>query len=659
MKFKSISKRLSMSFLIIIMIVVMIIAVITGYNRKMMTDQAKYNLENSIDVLYKVIDIKMEDSKAIAGLYSTDTAIIRAISMDDINSIKTELIKIYKSYEASSGLEVFEVGDSQSKVLLRAQDPFDAGDVLSEDLKIQSALAGEFIVEYDLGEHGFRIRAYAPIKGATETQGTLTVGFSDVVYDIFNSISDQMLEVYNTESLLYSNNEAMQDQYGRPITDENIKEALLGSRVTDVGIKEMIEYVPIFAADGKTVLGVFTIKYDMSQINAVIQTNVFINIALLLFLLCLIVIILMSFKKNITNPINEFSTIIEQMSENDFTIKSFKNKKSIKSPDETGKLSRSIVELTATINSTVHALMDTSKDIQVRSDGLSEGASVGTHTISEVSQAFESFAVGIQEQANDVSDSLNYMYELSEAISKNRNISETIMKRTQAINKDYQASDQCLEEMATSFRESNMSTNALKITVDELLISSNKINDILAVIRNIANQTNLLALNASIEAARAGEFGRGFSVVAEEIKKLAEMTSDSTDDIGKITKSFSDNIHRVKNGMDQSLKKLSHADNKLFDVEGALESISSSVNITFDDINSLLENTDQMQQKKDATLEALESISSVIEETVATSEEISTSLMTQDEMVKSISVQADAMKDVSAVLNQVINKFKI
>jgi len=199
----------------------------------------------------------------------------------------------------------------------------------------------------------------------------------------------------------------------------------------------------------------------------------------------------------------------------------------------------------------------------------------------------------------------------------------------------------------------------LKSTVDQLLVSSNEISEILTVIRNIADQTNLLALNASIEAARAGEHGRGFAVVAEEIRKLAEMTSASTDDIAKITSGIGESVDQVKDGMDQSLLNLATADEKITDVEGALKSISNRVNITFEDVNSLLENTEQIQTKKDATLEALESISSVIEETVATSEEISSSLMTQDEMVKNISVQADAMKEVSEVLNQLIQQFKI
>ena len=659
MRFKSISKRLSMSFFVIIVLVIVTIGVISGYNYKLMTDQAKHDLENSVRVLYEVIDMKMEDAKSIARLYSTDNNLIKGVSKDDINSIKVELNKVFKSYEASSGLEVFEVGDELAQVLFRAQDPFEIGGDLTEDINIQTALKGRYIAEYDLGEQGFRIRAYAPIKAGTNTLGSLTVGFSDVVYDIYNSISDQMLEVYNTEKLLYSSAEDRQEQYGTPIDDEFINEALLGERVTRLSIQEIVEYVPIFASDNETIIGVFTLKYDMTQINKSLMTNLIINFVLLFVIVLLIVFIIISFRRNISNPINEFSTIIEEMSNNDFEEKEFKNKKALKSPDETGKLSRSIVDLTTTIRTTVQALINSSNDIQTRSEDLSNSANIGTTTISEVSQAFESFAIGIQEQASDVSNSLHYMYELSDAIINNRDISKTIQERTQDIENDYNVSEERLNEMANSFRKSKNSTNELKSTVDQLLVSSNEISEILTVIRNIADQTNLLALNASIEAARAGEHGRGFAVVAEEIRKLAEMTSASTDDIAKITSGIGNSVDHVKDGMDQSLLNLATADEKITDVEGALKSISNRVNITFEDVNSLLENTEQIQTKKDATLEALESISSVIEETVATSEEISSSLMTQDDMVKNISVQADAMKEVSEVLNQLIQQFKI
>ncbi|MBN2795039.1 MAG: hypothetical protein JXR88_06510 [Clostridia bacterium] len=658
MKFKSIASRLRLGLGLIVLLVAIIIIVISGYNYLQMIDQGKRELVSSEVVLEEVIQMKLDDATAIARLYSTDNTIITSVLKDEVQQMKINIGNIFKSYEASSGLAVMEVGDETGIVLFKAHAPTDNGEDRSQEKNIQAAMKGRFTSGLELNETGIIVKSYAPIKAGTNTIGTLQVGYDQIIYEIYNRISNNRLEVYSPTAMLYTSDEKRTSLVQQNFKDAAITKAFNGEGVLVRSFDEMIKYHPILDKD-ETVIAVVAIRYDLSEINKNTLQSLLINGISLLIIIAFITWIIFSFKKHLTKPIIDFTTQLEYMAEGDFRDHQRVHKKILRKSDETGKLSRSIMAVTATINETVNAIAETSVDVKERASVLSESSTIGATTVSEVSQAFEAFAEGIQNQASDVNQSLNNMYQLSEVINTNQVLSNHIMDRTKDIENEYENSDAKLKNMAEQFRASKKSTADLETTVEKLLNSSNKIGEIVSVIRNIAGQTNLLALNASIEAARAGEHGRGFAVVADEIRKLAEMTSNSTDDIYSITSSIVENVDEMKLGMDHSMEMLTEADVQLKDVEVSLEAISERVHVTYDDVNLLLENTQAIENKKDLTLEALESIAAVIEETVSTSEEIASSLMTQDEMIQNISSQADAMKEVSQILYQLMSQFKV
>jgi len=159
--------------------------------------------------------------------------------------------------------------------------------------------------------------------------------------------------------------------------------------------------------------------------------------------------------------------------------------------------------------------------------------------------------------------------------------------------------------------------------VQDLGTQSEKIGDIVIAINDIADQTNLLALNAAIEAARAGEHGRGFAVVADEVKKLAERTSASTTEIGEMISTIRDGVQKTVEIMDTAKDKVVAGVEFSSQASTALEKIIKSTDSLYGGIHQIATAIEEMSATTNGITRDINHISVVTKETFTSSEEIS------------------------------------
>lgn len=152
------------------------------------------------------------------------------------------------------------------------------------------------------------------------------------------------------------------------------------------------------------------------------------------------------------------------------------------------------------------------------------------------------------------------------------------------------------------------------MTVQELGKSSNQIGDIVEVIEDIADQTNLLALNAAIEAARAGEQGRGFAVVADEVRKLAERTTKATKEIGVMIKKIQKDIFEAVNSMDEGTEEVKSGQAHTEKAGKALEEIISASQLVVDDINQIASASEEQSANSEQITRNMDAMNHVIKE---------------------------------------------
>src|SRR5208283_1927754 len=151
---------------------------------------------------------------------------------------------------------------------------------------------------------------------------------------------------------------------------------------------------------------------------------------------------------------------------------------------------------------------------------------------------------------------------------------------------------------------------------------SAKIGDIVTAINEIADQTNLLALNAAIEAARAGEHGRGFAVVADEVKKLAERTSSSTTEIGDMIQTIRQGVEKTVESMDTAKEKVIQGVEYSSQASTALDHIIASIDHLYQGVHQIASATEEMSATTEEITRDINHISEVTKEAFSSSEEL-------------------------------------
>ncbi len=283
------------------------------------------------------------------------------------------------------------------------------------------------------------------------------------------------------------------------------------------------------------------------------------------------------FKNNIVKPLNKLGAFMEKISTGDLSVRCEINRK-----DEVGSMG----EL---INSMIERFESAMKDVKHASDDVSSHSISLTDASAQLSEAIRSQS----ERTADVELAVREILKSFESISGNiENVSSEIMGIRQSAT-DGQTTLESTVKGINTLTSTVMNTAE---NINSLGSSSEHITEILKVITDIAEQTNLLALNAAIEAARAGEHGRGFAVVADEVRKLAERTRTATEEISTMTENIRKQVQISVNDIASGAKLAQEGEQMVYGLKTALDSIITGVIGVSDSIQSVSAAMEQQNQ---------------------------------------------------------------
>ena len=287
--------------------------------------------------------------------------------------------------------------------------------------------------------------------------------------------------------------------------------------------------------------------------------------------------------------------------------------------------------------------MSESLDRAMREVG--EAVSATASASSQISSSSEEMAAGAQEQTSQAAEVASAVEEMTKTIVENsKNASDTAGTAKEAKGAA-EAGGKVVEETITGMRQIAEVVKKSAGTVQELGKSSDQIGEIIGVIDDIADQTNLLALNAAIEAARAGEQGRGFAVVADEVRKLAERTTKATKEIAGMIKKIQLDTKGAVESMDEGTKKVD-AGIALADKAGISlhEIVGISQKVT-DMVTQIAAASEEQSSASEQISKNVEGISAVTGETA--------------QGVQQIARAAEDLNRLTANLELLVSKFKL
>lgn len=412
------------------------------------------------------------------------------------------------------------------------------------------------------------------------------------------------------------------------------KTALFGTFEEYEGMTLYSNYFPL-VNNKNEVYGFLGVDFNVTKIVANTQKIFTLCISVALVSLALIGFIIWFLITKALRPIKMLAENCDKMADYDLSHaidKQYRGEFGMLS-ESMGRLQSNNLELISNIKEICEQISINFKSVQDATHNISAMIQESTTTLEETFENIEK-QVGVMDQLADGSDQLALDVQVM-----NSSIAKVIDEGGEVKSKTNASSNQ-IKTMKLQFDETTKGFETLSVKMNELYKKSGLISSIIGTIRNIASQTNLLALNASIEAARAGEQGRGFAVVAEEIRKLAEESSESVSEIDEIIKSVteeinssniitSENHERIRTSgaiIDLTLEQYSQTEVSIGSIIASIDLLGKNIDSITTVQNIVLETTSVVKALSHKNAVMVENLNSTSQEESGNIEEITSSI---------------------------------
>ena len=358
--------------------------------------------------------------------------------------------------------------------------------------------------------------------------------------------------------------------------------------------------------------------------------------------------------KGIGKAIGDMKNTMESVAQGDLTVQ-FKTKRK----DEFKILENSLSHMIGNMQQLIKEVAEVSGRVNISAEDLSNTSSIVLESSKNISIAVNEVAIGSSKQVVDTDACLRQMSTLSDMVNKVYDETNEIDGLFENTRETVANGLSIVNNLNDKAKATSRITKEISTGMKNLEENSHSIESIVNAINEISEQTNLLSLNASIEAARAGESGRGFAVVAGEIRNLATKSMESANQIQEIINSIQYQTNETAKTTQKAEEIVLTQEKALQDTISVFGSINNLVEELVLELNKIKQYVASMESAKNDTLDSIQNISAVSEESAAASEEVSATAISQSEEIEQLAGAAEGLTSDARVLQEAIGKFKI
>ncbi|MCM3632384.1 methyl-accepting chemotaxis protein [Paenibacillus camelliae] len=465
--------------------------------------------------------------------------------------------------------------------------------------------------------------------------------------------NSEVVILNNQHQFVFSQNEEAYGTEPKIVISESTTELTADSRT-------------VKGADEKSYLAVFQTlnNYDQWRVIAAIPVEVFAaqaapigNITVIICIIAAFIAIAVGIfiMRNIGAPLAKLSGQMEKGAGGDLTVRaSIKERK-----DEIGTLSKSFDMMMEQISLLATQTTSSAAEVLKTASELSETSNKTAIASREIAVATDEIAGGASSLAVEAEKGTDLTSRINEQMDQMNQYANNMSQSAQEVERASQQGTSYMAELIDKTGTTEQMTRAMVDKVNKLKESTTSIVKILDVLNAVTKQTNILSLNATIEAARAGAAGKGFMVVADEIRQLADQSRQSIEVVADITTKITTEIEETVAELDKAYPLFQDQINSVKEANQLFLSVQAQMDGFKDSMNLVKESIDDLNQSQHVLSDSMNNVSAVAQQSSATSEEVA-SLSTEQLNISENLVQlSNQLQQVSNSLKDSLSKFKI
>lgn len=419
------------------------------------------------------------------------------------------------------------------------------------------------------------------------------------------------------------------------------------------GVDKYIASVPVGKTGWVFVLSI-PVKEALASIHSLMVQVLGISLVGLLILGVLIYYVAMS----VVRPVRVLDTMVSQVAKNDLSA-DYSCLLERTSKDEVTSLMHNFYQMIESLRTVVQKVADSSQQVAAASEELTANAQQSAQAANQVATAIMQVTQGTENQAAVVNEASVVIEKMSSDIN---GIAATGNQVVSLVGQTVAATDlgqKSVEQAVVQIDEVGKGSAEVEKVVTELVKGSKEINEIVGLISSIAGQTNLLALNAAIEAARAGEHGRGFSVVAEEVRKLAEQSNQAAQNIGQVIYQNEENMEKALSSIRQGSEGIQRGVEVVHQAGMAFENIAALVADVNVQVKQISQAIQQIDIGSDKIVDAVQAIDKESKNNAEETQSVSAATQEQSATMEEIASASENLAQLAEELQDAVNVFKV